>query len=395
MGSGTDQDAQTGEPTAQGFDAFEEARRVTQLCNVCGYCSGLCEVFRAGPRRPRLADGDLEHLAHLCHNCRACWYACQYAPPHEFAINVPATYARVRAESYARHAWPRPLAALARRSATVTTAAALGFAVLLPLLVLLLVPPEQVFAAHRGPGAFYEVIPWSVMSSVAGASFGFALLALGIGAWRFRRAAGDPPPQPPRRSRLAWTEAVRDALTLRNLDGGGPGCHDTDERFGRTRRWAHHALFYGFLLCFAATVSASIHHHVLGVPAPYPLLSAPSLLGTTGGLGMVLGAGVLLGLQARRDPRPDAPETLPADQALLVLLLAVAGTGLVLQAFRETPGMGLLLAFHLGTVLALFLIAPYSKMAHGAYRLTALALAAADRRSAGRPSLKGPRWNRS
>ena len=28
-------------------------------------------------------------LANLCHNCGACLHACQYAPPHEFAVNVP------------------------------------------------------------------------------------------------------------------------------------------------------------------------------------------------------------------------------------------------------------------------------------------------------------------
>jgi citrate/tricarballylate utilization protein len=53
-------------------------------------------------------------------------------------------------------------------------------------------------------------------------------------------------------------------------------------------------------------------------------------------------------------------------------LLAVAATGLALLALRGTGAMGLLLAVHLGTVLALFVLLPYSKMVHGAYRAAAL-----------------------
>ena len=37
------------------------------------------------------------YLANLCHNCGACLHACQYAPPHEFAVNVPRAMAQVRA----------------------------------------------------------------------------------------------------------------------------------------------------------------------------------------------------------------------------------------------------------------------------------------------------------
>ena len=51
-------------------------------------------------------EGDLNYLANLCHNCGACFYACQYAPPHEFAVNVPQTFAEVRTETYAKYAWP-------------------------------------------------------------------------------------------------------------------------------------------------------------------------------------------------------------------------------------------------------------------------------------------------
>jgi hypothetical protein len=53
------------------------------------------------------APADLAYLANLCHNCGECLYACQYAPPHEFGINVPRTLAEIRVASYEAYAWPR------------------------------------------------------------------------------------------------------------------------------------------------------------------------------------------------------------------------------------------------------------------------------------------------
>ena len=38
---------------------------------------------------PPFNEGDVGYLSNLCHNCGACYHACQYAPPHEFGVNVP------------------------------------------------------------------------------------------------------------------------------------------------------------------------------------------------------------------------------------------------------------------------------------------------------------------
>ncbi|MCG5513060.1 tricarballylate utilization 4Fe-4S protein TcuB [Ectothiorhodospira shaposhnikovii] len=348
-----------------------EARRVMNLCNVCSYCTGYCAVFHASERRPDLTRDDLHYLANLCHNCRACWYACQYAPPHEFAINVPATLARVRHDSYRRYAWPRAFAALLARSGPATLMVSLVATLLIPLLTLILVPWDTLFAVHREAGAFYAVIPWGVMTTVALITLGTSVLALGIGVARFWRDIGRGAP-PASSWWRALPRAAADLLTLRNLDGGGGGCNDVDGRFTQWRRGFHHALFYGFLLCLASTTVAAGYHHFLALEAPYPFFSLPVLLGTAGGVGMMAGTAGLVWVKRRGDPAPTAAETLPADYALLGLLFAVAATGLVLLALRETAAMGLLLALHLGTVLGFFLLVPYSKFVHGAYRGAAL-----------------------
>src|SRR5258708_19937897 len=91
-------------------EATADARRFMEICNACRYCEGYCAVFPAMELRREFSDADLSYLANLCHNCRGCFYACQYAPPHEFGINLPKAFAQIRAETYEEYACPRPLA---------------------------------------------------------------------------------------------------------------------------------------------------------------------------------------------------------------------------------------------------------------------------------------------
>lgn len=354
-------------------EAVAEARRAMEICNACRYCEGYCAVFPSMEKLRDFSAADLGHLANLCHGCRGCYYACQYAPPHAFGINLPKAFAEVRAESYAQYAVPQAFAGLFQRNGTVV-AIATGLALtVVMLLATLLVSPERMFGTHTGAGAFYAVIPFPVMAWTAGATFLFSIgsIAVSIGLfWRDIRPGANAPGAPAR--------AVHDALTLKNLGGGGDGCNDTDESFGTLRRRFHHALFYGFALCFAATSVATVYDHVFGWIAPYSLLSLPVILGTVGGIGMVIGACGLIWLKIVGDPAPVATKLAGADFALLTLLLLVALTGLLLLAVRSTPAMGISLVVHLGFVLALFLVLPYSRMVHGAYRLAALLRAARE-----------------
>jgi citrate/tricarballylate utilization protein len=349
--------------------ALQDASRSMQVCNACRYCEGFCAVFPAMERRREFADTDLTYLANLCHGCRACFYACQYAPPHPFNVNLPRTLAELRAETWEAYAWPGFLAGLFRRNGTVVALAiALGIALLL-LLTGLLRDPAILYGVHTGPGAFYVVIPAWAMISVAALTFTFSVVALIAGAIRFWRGSRSGPFPRPR----AWLRAVSDVATLRYLGGGGgDGCNDRDEGFSQARRWLHHALFYGFALCFASTSVAAFYEHGLGRLSPFPLLSLPVLLGTVGGLGMTVGTAGMLWLKIAADPEPGSPRLLGTDFAFILLILLTAVTGLVLLALRASTAMGTLLAIHLGCVLALFVVMPYSKFVHGVYRGVAL-----------------------
>jgi citrate/tricarballylate utilization protein len=361
----------------------EEARRQLSICNACRYCEGFCAVFPALQRRANFLSGDVSQLANLCHNCKGCYYACQYTPPHAFAVNLPQVLSEARAESYAAYAWPPRLAGLFERNGVIISlVAALAVAVLL-ISVGIAGEPGTLFAVRRGPGAFYQVIPWGVMSGLAGATLLYAMLAMTIGAVRFWRHSGSPD-HPARGGSRPAVQAAGDVLTLRNLGGGGHGCNDKDGGFSVARRRLHHLLFYGFMLCFASTTVAWIYDHFLGLIAPYPLLSLPVVLGTLGGVGMMVGAGGLFWLKVVADQAPAARNLIGADVALLLLLFLVAATGLLLLALRSTGAMALLLAVHLGLVLALFLMLPYSKFVHGLYR--SLALLRDRRERAARPA---------
>ena len=351
-------------------ELVKEAERQMLICNACRYCEGYCAVFPAMMLRKAFSAGDLTYFANLCHNCRGCYYACQYAPPHEFNVNVPKTFSELRAQSYQDYAWPGFLAGLFQRNGLVVSLITAVSLVIVMLLTNALQDPAVLFSSHTGEGAFYEVIPHWVMVLPAGAVFLFAIVALWMGLVRFWRDTGGTPGGLGNRQAL-WS-ATKDAAKMRYLGGGGDGCNYPDERFSHARRWLHQLVLYGFLLCFAATCVATVYDYVLGWQAPYPYWSLPVVLGTVGGIGLLIGTAGLLWLKWQSDPVPENRQLVGMDVAFLVLLFLTSFTGLVLLILRETPAMGQLLAIHLGIVLALFITLPYSKFVHGIYRFAAL-----------------------
>ena len=141
---------------------------------------------------------------------------------------------------------------------------------------------------------------------------------------------------------------------------------------------------YGFLLCFASTCVATLYHYAIGWHAPYALTSLPVLLGIVGGAGLLVGPVGLLWLNIMRDPAQGDAQQKPMDRGFIALLLLTGATGLALLALRDSLAMGVLLAVHLGVVMALFLTLPYGKFAHGVYRCAALLNWAIEKRQPSR-----------
>lgn len=343
------------------IDLIQEARRQAEVCNACRYCEGYCSVFPALHANRAFSDGDITQLANLCHNCRGCYYACQYTAPHEFDLNLPAALADVRHDSWEVYAYPSQIARQFQKNGMAIAAATItGFALL--------------FAAAKWLGqghgiGFYAVISHNMMVAIFAPAFLFPLFSIGISLRRYWTATEG---QKIKVKHIA--QAFSAAANMRNLSGGhGNGCNFEDkDRFSQARRVAHQLVLYGFLLCFASTSSGTILHYLFDMQAPYSLLSLPKLLGVPGGIMLTIGTIWMVLLKFQADPNLGAMAAWGGEVAFIALLGFVAFSGLILYALGSTAVMPTILALHLGAVLSFFLLMPYTKMAHGFYRLAAL-----------------------
>jgi citrate/tricarballylate utilization protein len=364
-----------------GTRILTETDRLMTVCNSCRYCEGLCAVFPAMEMRRAFSDGDLNYLANLCHSCGACYTDCQFSPPHEFDVNVPKTLAIARAESYAAYAWPRALSGLfARNGLAIAIIAALSVAAFV-LGFAALNDRQVLYGTHTGPGAFYALMPHKAMAALFGVAFIYAIVALIMGVRAFWRDIGEPVGM--RVDAPSLWQAIRDAGELRYLDGGGVGCFNDDDRPTDRRKIFHHLTFYGFLLCFAATCVGTLYHYLLAREAPYAWWDLPVVLGTLGGIGLVIGPVGLLVAKRNRDPALADQASTGMDVAFILMLFLTSLTGLALLLLRDTAAMGPLLALHLGVVFALFITMPYGKFVHGLYRFVALVRYARERKMMG------------
>lgn len=348
-----------------------ELKRVLEICNACRYCEGFCATFQTLSRRRKVEWSELDYLSNLCHNCTACYHACQYSPPHEFNINAPLAFSRLRAESYQRYAWPNILGSMFQKNGLVVSLATALILALTMLLGSTLVNRDVLLAQHQLPGAFYQIVSHQFIVATAGSIFLFGIVAMLMGVHRFWSAAAGSS----HFSFAALWGAMKSAATLSNLGGGhGKGCNTVDESFSNQRRVFHQLTMWGFLLCFAATCSATFYEYVLGQLSPFPFFSLPVMLGTTGGLGLLIGPVGLAWVKLNSDPRPINVQQYGMDYGFLALLFLISVTGLLLLVLRETAAMGMLLLIHLGFVYSFFVTLPYGKFVHGIYRFTALVI---------------------
>ncbi len=349
---------------------LKEADRVMTICNACRYCEGFCAVFPAMELRRTFSEQDLKYLANLCHNCRDCYYACQYAPPHTFALNVPRTMAELRLETYREYSWPRAMKGFFQNNGLlVALITALSVAVVL-LLTLLFQGHDVFFSTHTGEGAFYRVIPYAAMVVPFSAVAALVLVSLWKGLLNQWREIGGTPEE--LRRWPAHLQALGDVLRLKYLDGGGHGCNYPDDRFSMIRRNFHHAVFYGFMLCLASTTIAFIYDHLLHRSAPYPFWSWPVVLGTVGGLALLVGTGGLLYLKRKMDREPAAPETLGMDVVFVALLFLTSLTGLLLLFCGPRRSWGVCSPCTSGSCWGCLSPCPMASSSTAIYRYTAL-----------------------
>jgi citrate/tricarballylate utilization protein len=341
--------------------SISEARRQVEICNACRYCEGYCAVFPAINRRRVFSDGDVIQLANLCHNCRACYYACQYTPPHEFAINLPKILAETRQQSWQDFAWPQAFGKVFQRH-FMAVVAVIMFAFIVVFSLMQMLKPES-------SNGFYAYASHALLISIFLPAFFLPLMSQAIGLVKYWRAVEG--------TAIKLSDvstAIRAAADMRNLSGGhGQGCNFEDaDRYSNLRRTMHQIAVSGFLLCFLATVAATVMHYGFNLPAPYGLFSLPKLFGLTGGVLLCVGTAALAWLKCQADRSLDDAAVWSAEFGFIVVLGLTGLSGMLLYFTGDTIAMPFLLASHLGLVLAFFLLMPFTKMAHGFYRFAAL-----------------------
>ena len=346
---------------------FKEGSRQFSICNGCRYCEGLCEVWTAMERRIDFGRGDLHYLANLCHDCRACYQACPYTPPHEYRLNIPELLSTTRRETYREYTWPGRLRILIDRPIAGTVGLEAVAIVLSLAFALLYVGPSRIFFPQS---SVYAVFPETLVIVVGLAMGGYAVLAALMGLTRFWRDVHGPIRES--FNGKALLSAAYEVITHRYFQGGGGGCDYPSEKGSYVRLPFHSLAFFGFLSAIIATLTAAVYEHILAIPPPYSFVSPPVIFGIAGGVAMIGGVSTLIFLKEKSDKRLANPKMLNLDYAFVLVLELASITGLLTLALRGTSTYDSVVAIHMGTVIALFVSAPYGKFVHYAYRYAAL-----------------------
>ncbi|MEM1610410.1 MAG: tricarballylate utilization 4Fe-4S protein TcuB [Sulfolobales archaeon] len=353
-------------------DLYREASRQFIICNACRYCEGFCAVFPAIERRLWSYDrGYIDYVANLCHDCRDCFYSCPYVSPNPFSINIPLLLSSIRLESYKRYTFPEQVSRIfftrPLLSGLIVTLISMA---LVYLYVILVGDPSRLLEGHRGPGSFYRIIPYDAIMIGGMALLAYIIAVLSISSYRYWRSIGSTGSKHLIKPLIA---GVWDAVSHRYFRGGGTGCSYPGDKPGYIRLYLHLSIFTGFMLAILSTISAAIYQELLGILPPYGLTTPPVVLGTAGGFLIIMGSTGLLYLKSRSNKEIIDRNMLRLDVFMLVLLDLIALTGLLVMILRDTIYMGFILTTHMGFVIALFIIAPYSKIIHMLYRTLSLA----------------------
>lgn len=345
-------------------DLFAEGRHLLTVCNSCRYCAGYCPVWPAMERKPLFTVEDQIHMANLCHDCRDCYTACMYIPPHEFDLNPPKVFTKLREYTYRKYIGPEFM----HRIIDSKWGSVAIFLVIWALVAVLAVATGGTLIGDVG-GDPYRVLNHTAIMVPAMAACLFAVgVTLGGMTRYWRDTHGSFRDLFDLRQ---WATTFSLSARLKHQTGGEEGCSYEGNQPKANRKWSHQFIMYGFLLTFGATVSAWIMEFFLGYLPPYNLVSLPVLLGMVGGILQVVGCAWSLSAKGQSDHSQTTRAMLSADKSLILALLIINLTGICTTLFRDTAAFGIIFVIHFAPVLMFFLFAPYTKFIHWVFRVLA------------------------
>lgn len=334
-------------------------------CLQCGMCTASCNVAEEGSLFPRrqmtfLQLGQKESLVTdpdiwLCFNCTDCSSRC---PANARPGRIMAGIRQMVVEHYAVPGFMGRL---------VNGPKSFPLVVFTPALLLLAaIAIGGSFTPPRSPVHYASMLPHLTLNLVFLAATGLAAIGALWGAARAWTAFVGEPFRRVHLRRLmpALGSAGREILAHRRFSK----C----EQFPHSR-WAHAAVFYGFLSLFLlAGLVATLTP--LGLPYPFPFLHPLKIVGNLAAILLILGIVYFLD-QRRRASASRADPSSWFDWVLPLELLLVSVTGVMTEVFRYTDSAALAYPtyfVHLVLACALLVSLPYSKFAHVIYRTLAL-----------------------
>ncbi|PID46014.1 MAG: heterodisulfide reductase [Proteobacteria bacterium] len=376
-------------------------------CYQCATCSVRCPLSTEEKPFPRkemiwsqwgmkdqlLADPDV----FLCHQCGDCTAYCPRGAKPGDVLGA------IRAYAYTHYGWPGGLAKLA--SSAKGLPVMIGFPALVVFVMWLLsgamhIPSKEVFAEH-GYHEFFghwefkwyaKNIFFIVLIMVS--SLGLACFSLFKGLTTMWKAMTE--------SAHIKTDGFRPSLVQFVTAFLWPSLveiikHDRFKECGENdhRVTGHLPLMLAFIALFIVTIWSLIKNDILGlfIPSligPMVIWDPFKILANVAAIAMLFGVFSLWSNRLKSESEGNATKTF-YDWFLIWEIAAVGVTGLGAELLRwlNIPTVGYIVYYlHLVSVMMLFLYLPYTKLAHLAYRTTAMAFEKYRESSFGKPIIE-------
>ena len=355
-------------------------------CYQCATCSVVCNVTPADNPFPRkemiYAQWGLKDKlignpdVWLCHQCSDCTAYCPRGAKPGEVLNA------IRKMTIENYSVPRFLGKLVGNPGALVLLLAVPAVIFLIILAGLGHLNLESIRNEAGKIAYSSLLKSYYIDGVFVPIFMFAVVSLAIGVSRYWkdmiRATGV---KPKVSISSAVTETIGEILAHKRFEQ----CNVTKDR-----KLAHMLVFFSFIGLAITTAWAVLYLYgyeimeamgktpypwLLG-PSPYPLTDPVKWLGNASAIMLLVG--IVMVISNRKKNQEKAGKGGYYDWLLIYIVFAIMATGILSELARlaDIAALSYIIYFtHLVVVFFLFAYAPFSKMAHMAYRATAMVFA--------------------
>jgi quinone-modifying oxidoreductase subunit QmoC len=343
-------------------------------CFQCATCSGVCSITpesRPFPRKEMIwaswglkdkliSDPDVW----LCHQCGECSVRCpRSAKPAD-------TLGAIRNYMFKNFTFPRFLGTWLSEPKYLP----LVFGVPIVWLLIMLAAAGTLGRIPSGEIEFAKFLPHGYLYGVFITATHLAALFLAISLVRFWKLLGtsaissSTDLRGPTQGNLvaSLTATIKEILTQAKFKMCQENIH---------RHLGHLFIMYGFLSVAVGTGIAFLMMYGLNIPPPFAQWTPPKILGHLGLIALIIGLVLVIQHRLSTAGNERVSKATYQDWYLLLVLLAVAVTGILVELIRFA-GIAWLAYWgyivHLVFVFGLIAYFPYSKFAHMFYRFVAI-----------------------